>query len=138
MPLLLLLMPWLELFTLIKLGTMTSAFTAFAYVIATLVLGVSIVRKQGRSTLQRLMQAHAGGRMGPQLLLDDMAVGLAGLLLAFPGLITDFLALVVLLGPLRRRLLSLLLGPADPEPVPDRTREDSLTIEGSYRRVDKD
>ena len=40
MRLFILLLPWLELFTLIQLGIETSALTAIAYVLGTLVLGV--------------------------------------------------------------------------------------------------
>ena len=41
---------------------------------------------------ERLRQTQEGRIMGPQLLLDDMAMGLAGLLLMIPGMITDFAA----------------------------------------------
>ena len=45
---------------------------------------------------QRLRQAQDGRIIGPELLLDDMAMGFAGLLLMIPGMITDLLALVVM------------------------------------------
>ena len=40
------LLPWLELFTLIQLGIETSALTAIFYVLATLTLGVLVLRRQ--------------------------------------------------------------------------------------------
>jgi len=130
------LLPWLELFTLIKLGTETSALTALAYVFGTFVLGIAILQRQGRGMFERLRQTQEGRILGPQLLLDDMAVGLAGLLLIIPGMITDCAAIIVLIGPLRRRLARALLGP-QPEPyVPQRDTSDHVTIDGSYRRVD--
>ena len=42
------LLPWLELFTLIELGIKTSALTALMYVFTTLLLGLAIVQRQGR------------------------------------------------------------------------------------------
>ena len=101
---LIILLPWLELFTLIKLGIETSALTALGYVLFTFLVGLYIVRRQGRDLFEQLRQSQEGRILGPDLLVDDMAVGFAGLLLMIPGMITDFIALLVLIGPLRRRL----------------------------------
>ncbi|MEH6636449.1 MAG: FxsA family protein [Halioglobus sp.] len=130
------LLPWLELFTLIELGVETSALTALAYVFGTFVLGLMVLQRQGQGMFERLRQAQEGRIIGRELLLDDMAMGLAGLLLMIPGMITDFAALIVVIGPLRRRLSRWFLGP-QPEPyVPDRDVSSHDTIEGTYRRVD--
>jgi len=48
MRLFILLLPWLELFTLIELGIRTSALTALAWVLATLLLGLALLQRQGR------------------------------------------------------------------------------------------
>ena len=131
-----LLLPWLELFTLIQLGIETSALVALGYVLATFLLGLAVLRYQGAGMFARLRELQSGGVLGPQMLLDDMAVGLAGLLLMFPGLISDVAALLVLIGPLRRRLSRWLAGP-QPEPyVPGRDQGGHATIEGSFDRVD--
>lgn len=138
MRLLIMLLPWLELFTLIQLGIKTSALTALLYVLATLLLGVAVLQRQGRGLFERLQQTQEGRVIGPQMLVDDMAVGLAGLLLIFPGMITDCAALLVMIGPLRRRLARALGGP-EPEPyAPGRDSGTHVTIEGQYRRVDDD
>ena len=130
------LLPWLELFTLIELGIETSALIALAWVFGTLFLGLAILQRQGQGMFERLRQAQEGRVIGRELLLDDMAMGLAGLLLMIPGMITDFAAIIVVIGPLRRRLVRWLLGP-QPEPyVPERDTGSHTTIEGSYRRVD--
>ncbi len=131
-----LLLPWLELFTLIKLGVETSALTALAYVFATLVLGIAVLRRQGQGMFMQLREAQEGRVLGRQLLLDDMVMGLAGLLLIIPGMITDFAAVVVMVGPLRRRLMAWFGGP-QPEPyAPERDSQSHVTIEGDFRRMD--
>lgn len=136
MRLFVLLLPWLELFTLIELGIKTSALTALGYVLFTLVLGMLILQRQGQGMFERLRQSQQGRLVGPQLLLDDMALGLAGVLLMIPGLISDIAALVVVIGPLRRRLASWIIGP-QPEPyAPERDDSPSVTLEGQYRRLD--
>ncbi|QFU77909.1 FxsA family protein [Halioglobus maricola] len=131
-----LLLPWLELFTLIQLGVETSALTAIFYVLATFVLGLAVLRRQGVEMFNQMRNAQQGGVLGRQLLVDDMAVGLAGVLLAFPGMITDFVALCVLIGPLRRRL-ARLFGAPEPEPYrPQYDQSADSAIEGQYTRVD--
>jgi UPF0716 protein FxsA len=134
-----LMLPWLELFTLIELGAKTSALTALAYVFVTLFLGIAMMQRQGRSMFERFRQGQSGGILGPNLFLDDMAMGLAGLLLMIPGMITDLLALIVMVGPLRRRLARMLSGSLPEGYVPHRDKGSGETIEGVYRHLeDKD
>ena len=136
MRLFIMLLPWLELFTLIQLGIETSALFALFYVFGTFLLGVLVLQRQGQGMFERLRQTQEGRIIGPQMLVDDMAVGLAGLLLIIPGLITDLAAVLVLIGPLRRRVARALGGP-QPEPyAPGRDASTHIIIEGSYRRVD--
>ena len=129
-------LPWLELLTLIELGVKTSALTALAYVLATLLLGIAILQRQGRGMFERFRQGQDGRIFGPELLLDDMAMGLAGLLLMIPGMITDLLALIVMVGPLRRRLAHVLLGSQPEVYMPKRDKGSGETIEGVFRRLD--
>jgi UPF0716 protein FxsA len=133
-----LLLPWLELFTLIELGIKTSALTAIAYVFVTLFIGLAILRRQGMGMFERLRQGQDGRILGPELFLDDMAMGFAGLLLMIPGIITDLLALIVMVGPLRRTLARAVLGPQSVVRTSERSVGPHETIEGVYRHVDDD
>lgn len=132
------LVPWLELFTLIQLGIETSALAALVYVLVTLLLGLALLQRQGRELFEHLRESQRTGIPGAQLLLDDMALGLAGLLFMVPGLITDFAALVVLVGPLRRRIARVLYGPPPERYTPEQDSSAHQTIEGNFRRVDDD
>lgn len=131
------LLPWLELLTLIQLGIHTSALAAVAYVFIMLVLGMVVLQRQGSQMMARLREAQQGQVLGSRLLVDDMAMGLAALLLMFPGMISDFAALVVVIGPLRRRI-ARLFGAAEVQPyAPQMDRESEVTIEGQYTRLDE-
>lgn len=99
----LLCLPWIELFTLIWLSEQIGTLTAMAYIFITGFLGLSIVRLQGMEILARLRSAQ-GQVIVDQWLTAEFAVGLAGLLLLIPGLLTDTLALLVFIAVLRRRL----------------------------------
>jgi UPF0716 protein FxsA len=136
MQLFILLLPWLELFTLIQLGVKTSAMTALLYVLVTFILGLAVLRRQGEGMFERLRESQEGRIIGPELLLDDMALGLAGILLIFPGMISDFAALVVMIGPLRRRLSRWVNGPVPEKYAPQRDHHENTTIEGDFRNID--
>lgn len=136
MRIILMLLPWLELLTLIELGVRTSALTAMAYVLFTVIVGMAILRRQGKAILDRLRQAQYGRAISPDWLLDDMAMGLVGLLLIVPGLITDFIAVLVLIGPLRRRLARALSGPNTEKYRREPSGAERHVIEGDFHRVD--
>ena len=101
-----LLLPFFELLTLIWLLEQIGIFTTLAYGVVTLFIGLAIVRAQGMEITARLRSAQGQVVLG-QLLGAELAVGLAGFLLMIPGLLTDTLALLVLIPPLRRRLGAL-------------------------------
>ena len=107
---LLFLYPWLELWSLIELGSQTSATTAMLWVLGAGVLGIALFRLAGRQTLLHLQQAQREGALSQQLLMGNVARLMAGVLLIVPGLISDVLAVVVLIAPLRFLLAKLLVG----------------------------
>lgn len=113
---LLFLYPWLELWSLIQLGIETTVAVAMLWVLGALVMGIALMRWAGRNSLQRLVQASAGGALPQQLLMSDFALILSGLFLAIPGLVSDLLALLVLVGPLRRLAASALIPTGTAEP----------------------
>jgi UPF0716 protein FxsA len=148
MPWIFILLPWIELWTLIELGSEIGGLAAILYVFATLVLGLSLLRRQGLAMARKMQQEYGGRFLGPQLLMDDMAIVSCGLLLMVPGLITDFLGLLCLVGPLRRRLLGLISGNSDvhrngmgdshsdPHAGGQQHPKSSDTLEGEFRRLD--
>jgi len=138
MRLFLLVLPWLELFTLIQLGVQTTALTALGYVLLTFVLGIALLQRQGRGMLEHMRQAQSGALPPGQWLLDDMVTGLAGLLLMVPGLITDFLALLLLIGPLRRLIARAFGAPVQRDSNPGVNARENNVIEGTFERIEDD
>jgi len=96
--------PWLELLSLIQLGINTSALIALGYVLLTVLAGMTLLRAVGATAVNRLREAQRSGLLQQHVFVDDLAVAVAALLLLIPGLLSDFFALVVLIGPLRRAL----------------------------------
>ena len=106
---LLFLYPWLELWSLIELGIQTSATSAMFWVLGASVLGIGLFRLAGRQTLEHLQQAQREGVLSQQLLMGNVSRFVAGVLLIIPGLISDVLAVAVLIAPLRMLLAKLLV-----------------------------
>lgn len=93
--------PWLELWSLIELGAQTSATSAMLWVISSGAIGVALFRLAGRQTLVHLQKAQREGALSQYLLMGNVAQLVAGVLLIVPGLISDVLAVAVLIAPLR-------------------------------------
>ena len=141
MPWIFLLLPWIELWTLIELGSATSGLFALGYVFLTMVVGVGLIRRQGEGMMARIQQQQAqGGILSPAWMMEDLALVGSGLLLMIPGMVTDFLAIIFAIGPARRglgRLLGIKTVQTQStmrEQGPD--SEPSQTIEGEFRRLD--
>ena len=151
---LLFLYPWLELWSLIELGTQTSATTAMLWVFGAGVLGIGLFRLAGRQTLEHLQQAQREGALSQQLLMGNVSRFVAGVLLIIPGLISDALAVVVLIAPLRMLLAKLLVGGSinaqrnpyqgqgqgessgfHTGPGHRRSEDDGVTLEGEFESV---
>ena len=70
---LLFLYPWLELWSLIELGSQTSAATAMLWVLGAGVLGIALFRLAGRQTLAHMQQAQRVAGTTAFFHLGDMA-----------------------------------------------------------------
>lgn len=104
--LLLLGFPLLELYLLIKVGTLIGALPTVALVVGTAVLGLWLLRRQGLQNYRRMQQCMARGEV-PALEMMEGAVMLVGaVLLLIPGLITDMVGLLCLIPPVRRRIVA--------------------------------
>lgn len=100
--------PLVELFLLVKLGTVIGIGPTVLIVITTGVLGAWLARWQGLGVLRRLTQDLNEGRLPADALIDGILILIAGAVLLTPGLITDALGFVLLIPQSRifvRRLI---------------------------------
>ena len=105
----LLLLPLIELYLLIQIGSGIGAGLTVLLTLGTAVLGVWLVRLQGVAAIMRAQVEMATGR--PALsLLEGAVLCAAGILLLIPGFATDAAGFLMLIGPLRRFLLSRWFG----------------------------
>lgn len=101
LPLLILLgFPALELYILVRIAHEIGWWLA-AWLVMTTVLGVALVREAGVGLPKRLVTALQEGQPVLGGLMDSGRTLIAGLLLIFPGVISDIIAIAILLLPLR-------------------------------------
>ena len=101
--------PLIEIYFLIKVGSIIGAgWTIFA-VIGTAILGAGLLRIQGLSTLQRAQLSMAKGEVPAVPMLEGVALALSGILLLTPGFFTDTLGFILLIPVLRQSLIKRIL-----------------------------
>ena len=100
--------PLMELWSLIELGAQTTVGTAVLWVVVAGLVGLAAIRFAGTQVLTRLKVAQREGALQQHLLAGDMALAFAGLLLMVPGLVSDAIALLIMVPPLRSLLVKLM------------------------------
>ena len=89
--------PVVEIYLLIQIGTIFGALTSIALVIVTGFLGAYLARIQGLQTLFRIQKSLREGQMPSRELLDALLIGIAGLVLLTPGFLTDAFGFLLLI-----------------------------------------
>ena len=100
--------PIIEIYLLIEIGSMFGALTAVALVILTGFLGAFLARMQGLQTLYRIQESLREGRMPSGELLDALLIGIAGLVLLTPGFLTDSAGFLLLIPSTRNAIKNRL------------------------------
>ena len=94
--------PLVELALLLYLADRTSWSLTLALVILTGVAGTGLARTQGFRAVRRIQEELAAGRLPGDAVVDAILIFAAGLLLLTPGVLTDLVALTLLIPPLRQ------------------------------------
>jgi UPF0716 protein FxsA len=93
--------PLIEIALFIEVGGWIGLWPTIATVVATALIGTSLLRRQGLATLQRAQAEMAAQRMPVRELFDGACLLVAGVLLLTPGFLTDAIGFVLLIPPLR-------------------------------------
>lgn len=95
------LIPAVELYLLISVGTHFGPMPTFALIVATGILGAALVKQQGLGLVKKINEEASQGRLPAQQLLEGLVLLFAGALLLTPGLLTDTVGFLALVPPLR-------------------------------------
>lgn len=130
-------LPVAEIMVWVRLADAIGALATIALTIAAIMAGGAILRRQGLAALLSARGRMDRGEPPVAAVFDGLCLTLAGFLLVLPGFITDILAGLLLLPPVRALLLRQLAarlvvvrnqdGPAGPGPT---------VIEADYQVVE--
>lgn len=98
----LLAVPLVEIVLLIYVAGYIGPVATVAVVIVTGLLGLLLVRAEGRLTLRRLNERLVAGEAPTDELIDGGLLIVAGVLLLTPGLVTDGIGFILVIPPTRR------------------------------------
>ena len=101
--------PALELYLLVKVGSLIGAFNMVLWVFVSALLGVWALRSQGQGIMNRVNQELSQGRVPQNAMLNGLLLFVAGVFLILPGLITDTIGILLLI-PFTRELFMIGLG----------------------------
>ncbi len=91
------LVPLVELFLLIKIGTVIGALPTVLIVVGTGVLGAYLARQQGFQVWSRIQREMELGMFPAEDMLDGLLIFGAGVVLLTPGVITDVIGILILI-----------------------------------------
>ncbi len=104
-----LVVPLVEIYLLIEIGSEIGAATTIFLVVFTAILGAFLVRVQGFSTLVRVQAQLLKGQIPALAVIEGVFLFVAGALLLTPGFFTDTVGFIFLTPPLRRRIIKAIL-----------------------------
>ncbi len=106
--LLFVLVPFIELFILLRIADLTSPLATFALIIITGVVGAYFAKQQGRKVVAAINRDINAGKMPADSMVNGICVLAGGIMLLTPGILTDILGFTLVL-PLTRPLLAAWL-----------------------------
>ena len=94
---------------LIEIGERIGALATVGLVVGTGILGASVARHQGLSTLARLRADSAAGRLPTESIVEGVLILVAAAVLLTPGVLTDVAGFLCLIPACRRWIRRALL-----------------------------
>ena len=131
--LLIILIPILEIYLFIKIGSQIGAFTTISLIFLTAIIGVYYARYEGLNTLKSGVSQLYKNQMPLFELMSGAALAVAAILLIFPGFATDLLGFLIIF-PLTRKIIFRLFTQNKKSEV--HVKDD--LIEGEYEDKDND
>ncbi|MCK5917718.1 MAG: FxsA family protein [Cocleimonas sp.] len=100
-----LVVPVVEIYLLIQVGSLIGALPTILLILATAIIGAGLLRQQGLSTLARFQNNLASGSLPAQEMIEGILLAVGGALLMTPGFVTDAMGFFCLI-PFTRKALA--------------------------------
>ena len=102
--LLILLVPIVEIYLFIKIGSQIGAFNTISLILVTAIIGIYYARYEGLNTLRSGISQMIKNEMPIYEIVSGAAIAFAAVLMILPGFLTDFLGIIIIF-PWTRKLL---------------------------------
>lgn len=93
--------PFAEIYVLLQVGHAIGVVNTLGLLILISVVGAWLAKREGLGVLRRMQRSIDSGRVPGTELVDGFLILLAGALMLTPGFLTDILAILLLLPPVR-------------------------------------
>ncbi|CAC9601833.1 Protein affecting phage T7 exclusion by the F plasmid [uncultured Gammaproteobacteria bacterium] len=90
-------MTLLEIYVLVSVGESIGGFSTILLVVITTLVGSTLLKQQGWSTMAKAQQAMANGQTPAFEMMEGVVILISGVLLLTPGFITDGIGLLGLM-----------------------------------------
>jgi UPF0716 protein FxsA len=90
-------MTLLEIYVLVSVGESIGGFSTVMLVVITALIGSTLLKQQGWSTMAKAQQSMANGQTPAFEMLEGVVILISGVLLLTPGFITDTIGLLGLM-----------------------------------------
>ena len=130
--LIIILVPIIEIYLFIKIGSQIGAFSTISLIFITAFLGIIYARYEGFNTLKSGMSQIVKNEMPIYEIISGAALAFAAFLLILPGFATDILGLLIIFPPTRK----LLLKKVSTKYSKNKKKQDF--IEGEFEDIDED
>ena len=130
--LLIVLVPIIEIYLFIKIGSQIGAFSTISLIFITAFLGIIYARYEGFNTLKSGMSQIVKNEMPIYEIISGAALAFAAFLLILPGFATDILGILIIFPPTRK----LLLKKVSTKYSGNKKKQDF--IEGEFEDIDED
>ena len=128
-------LPALEIFFMIKIGSEIGALNTLALIFLTAILGVFFARVQGIQTLKSGLINLYQNKVPVYELISGASIAFAAVLLIIPGFLTDLIGFLFLIPFTRRVLFKIIL---KNKTEIDKQKEKIETIDGEIVKKEKD
>ena len=127
-------LPALEIFLMIKIGAEIGALNTLALIFLTAIIGVYYARLQGIQTLRSGIKRLYENKAPIYEIISGASIALAALFLIIPGFFSDLIGFLLLIPISRNILLKILLR----EREINKSKINEKTIDGEIVNKDKD
>jgi len=128
-------LPALEIFFMIKIGSKIGALSTLALIFLTAFLGVFFARVQGIQTLKSGLVNLYQNKAPVYELISGTSIAFAAVLLIIPGFLTDLIGFILLIPFTRKILFKIIL---KNKTEIDKQKEKIETIDGEIVKKEKD